>query len=218
VSAASQARAWDHDAEPNPAGYTDDMGEISALMVVDALTAMQDALGDTTHVNWACRYLETHGKAADMLTVVAALQDLRRQLAVAEAYVSLECGRALNRREIDKAGQLPDGRPYEVRRGKERKAWNYDEWQAAARAAVLRDQLGAADSLPEVVNTETGESVDLFAIASAVQAVHGAGPPRTTALKGLGLDPADYCEQVPGPWSVNVLTNDPKVDTGVPPA
>lgn len=128
---------------------------------------------------------------------VAWLQDLRRDLGTAEAYVSRELGRMIGCPDVI---TLADGRRAEVLKGKERKAWDHEAWKRDVRKAVL-DAEGIDGALLDVA---TGEAVDVQALLAKVQSVHGSAAPKVTALKPLGLAADDYCESVPGPYSVRI--------------
>ena len=133
---------------------------------------------------------------------VAWLQDVRRDLATAEAYVARQLGRMIGCPDVI---DLADGRRAEVLKGKDRKAWKHADWQRDVRVAVVSDLPVVA-----VVDPSTGEfqvdttgKVILDAIAKA-QAVHGSAAPKVTALKPLGLAADDYCETFPGPYAVRI--------------
>ena len=134
--------------------------------------------------------------AAEPETVVAfaaLIQAHRKTLADIEAYVIREIGRSAH----DLKGALADGRLYELRKGAVRKAWDHAGWQADVRREVL-------SGVTEAVEPGTGEAIDLHALLSGAQAAHGASAPKATVLKLLGLDPADYSETYPGPWTLQV--------------
>lgn len=134
----------------------------------------------------------------EALALVARVQELRRQLGAVEATATRWLGLSAT---IPKTGVLPDGSTYEVKRGANRKSWNHDGWKHDAREQVLA-RAGLAGH--EVVDTETGELVDLQTLLTWVQEQHGSTSPRVTELRKLGLDPDDYCETFPGLWGVQV--------------
>lgn len=164
-----------------------------------ALTALGPAMA------W---FLEPDGDryVTGAAAVVAQVQDLIRRLRDIESLAARAIGQAVGRQE----GELPDGRQFAVRRTADRKAWNHEDWQYDARSKVA-DQVLA--DLPEaVVDPSTGEAVSLPSVIllamASIEAVHGAGAPKVTALKALGLDPGDYCETVRGNWTVDAIALD----------
>lgn len=180
-----------------PEGYTPERGKAAWTEVVHhAGTIVEtDRLLGRALLHGA-EYQSQNLGGAHLVGLIALLQDVRRSLAQTEALLAARVGRD---EAVQRAGVLPDGRQYEVRKGATRKAWAHDEWKHDARRAVLSD-IGAET----VVVPDTGEAVNLADLLARVQEVHGSGPPRATALRALGLSPDDYCQSVPGPWSVTV--------------
>jgi hypothetical protein len=133
---------------------------------------------------------------------VAWIQDQRRLLGEAEAYVARELGRMDGTPEII---ELADGRRAEVMKGKDRKEWRHDDWKRDVRAAVI-EQANLSGHL--IVSEATGDTVEpeplIQGLLAAVQAVHGSAAPKVTALKPLGLSADDYCTTGPGPYSVRI--------------
>lgn len=88
-------------------------------------------------------------------------------------------------------------------RAPERKEWDHEAWQADVRAKVL--QAHGLKGAQGVV-TASGEvaEVSLAELLREVEGIHGAGQPRTTGLRKLGLDPDDYCARTTGTWRVKV--------------
>jgi len=88
-------------------------------------------------------------------------------------------------------------------RSRDRREWDHETWQRDVRAKALRKH--RAMKVAAVV-TADGEpvDVDLYALLADVQAVHGAGAPKVTGLRQLGLDAADYCRTDPGTAHVRV--------------
>lgn len=84
----------------------------------------------------------------------------------------------------------------------DRKSWQHAEWQAEARRKAIQK----AGLKGAVLITADGEESDqsLEALIREVQEVHGATAPKVTPLRGLGIDPDDYCERTPGAWAVKV--------------
>lgn len=169
----------------------------------DAWGGTVAALGDITeaaralaaHAPAGCAYQVERNTAGHVVALIVALQDVRRDIGQVEAYLSREVGRDPM---LDHKGVLPDGRAYEVAKGQVRRAWDHAAWRGDVRAQVL-------SGVGTVVDTGTGEEVDLQALLAAAQEAHGAGAPRVTVLRTLGLDPDEYAESVPGPWSVRVV-------------
>jgi len=140
-------------------------------------------------------------KGPEVLAMVALVQDQRRALAEVEAILARQVGRDGS---TPFEGTLPDGRAYKLRKGADRKAWDHAAWQRDVRAQVM----SGLDDV-SLVNVETGEPANLKELVQplleGVQRAHGSAAPKTTALKPLGLSADDYCETVPGPWSVAVM-------------
>jgi hypothetical protein len=151
-------------------------------------------------------HLAAEDAPKDAAGVVAAIQDLIRRLRDIESLAARAIGQKAGRVE----GELPDGRAFTVRRTADRKAWHHDAWQHDARAKVA-DQL-LADVPEELVDPSTGEAVPvgglMLGAMAAIEAVHGAGAPKVTMLKALGLEPGDYCETVRGNWTVDAIALD----------
>jgi hypothetical protein len=133
---------------------------------------------------------------------VAWLQDMRRDLATAEAYVARQLGRMIGCPDVI---ELPDGRRAEVLKGKDRKAWQHADWQRDVRNAIVDSREGWDLVAYRVSQMDgTSEDVDVSDLIAQAQAVHGSAAPKVTALKPLGLAADDYCESVPGPYSVRI--------------
>lgn len=190
--------------------YTDETGATALEFLAESLLALRDAtnLTDYTLAD-AVRYLTEHVKAQDLVDTVAMIQDLKRTLGIAESFVARELG-YLTQAEAQQAktGLTSDGRPYEIKRGSIRKAWDHDGWKAQVRRAVIV----AADA-GGAVNPSTGEEVDLYGLLASAQEVHGSTAPKVKALKALGVDPDDYCESSPGPYAVSIQQNSPSPTT-----
>lgn len=82
----------------------------------------------------------------------------------------------------------------DVRRGKERKAWDHE----GLGPAVIDANLQLAG----------GEIPDPFTVARWVLAAAAPSYWRTTALKAIGIDPDEWCESKPGRVSVQITTHD----------
>ena len=87
-----------------------------------------------------------------------------------------------------------------VYRTNDRKDWDHDEWKQDVRAAILEERAIAGS----VVDTASGEVIDLYDLLEQVQNVHGAQAPKVTALRALGLNPEAYCDERPGKPSVQI--------------
>jgi len=192
-------------AEPMPKAadnYDESMGELSYSVLGDNLAALNDNLGeaDTLLAN-ATQYLVRLNDLEALATLAGQVADLKRGLGVAEAFIAREAGRLAADMDY-REGTLPDGRPFSVKRGSNRKAWDHQGWQRDARLAIL-----AKFQVPaELVNPESGETVNAIALMTEAEAVHGSGAPRVTNLKALSLRADDYCESHAGPYTV-IITN-----------
>lgn len=198
---------WLETPAPKPAdNYDPEMGELAYSVIWDNMNALDGNLNEAdTLLADAARYL-AEGFNVDALAELAGkVADLKRGLAVAEAFLARETGKAaaeMNRRE----GTLPDGRHFAVKRGAIRKAWDHLNWKRDALNAIVNDANGFS-----VVDQITGEEQDAPAFVGAfiakAQEVHGSTAPRVTALKALTLDPDDYCTSTPGPYAVIITEN-----------
>jgi hypothetical protein len=81
-----------------------------------------------------------------------------------------------------------------VSRGAKRTQWHHDDWRAAVRKACVT----AYGSSGTVADVETGETFNVYDLIAAAQDAQGAGAPKTTVLRKLGIDPDDYCHSEPG--------------------
>lgn len=89
-------------------------------------------------------------------------------------------------------------------RAKDRKEWDHESWQHDARMKALRKH-GALKAAAVVTADGEALPLNLHDLLREVQQVHSAGQPKTTALRALGLDAADYCTTSQGAWHVRVL-------------
>lgn len=142
----------------------------------------------------------TASDGADMAAVLLQIQQARIKLQDVERYVELECAMALT-------GDMTEapGLRIERYRSAERKAWDHESWQRDVRNKALRK----AGLLAAHVISADGEEVPagvLHEVLTWVQSVHGATGPKVGSIRGLGLDPDDYCERSPGAWHVKVHT------------
>lgn len=171
--------------EPEPEEATDPLSQVAS-----GLDRLEDLLG--RHLDALAEKADT----GDLAFMAAEMQDARRRLTQLEGLVARAAGQARHERH----GDLPGGGVYDLRRGTIRKTWDHDGWKSTVLNRVLdRHQVG-----DQVVNTETGEPVDVAAIVQDVQAAHGSTSPKVSVLKDLDIDPNDYCEHTPGPWTFQV--------------
>jgi hypothetical protein len=200
---------WEADPPPEvPDAYTPAQGEEALAVLGDALASVADVMAAVdANLAPATRALADRLNVADLVATVDLIQWFRRRLGVAEAWVAREVG-MLTAAEAasEKAGTLPDGRPYEVLRGANRKAWKHDQWQHDVRQTVIASLVPPTEGTVLLVNGTTGEPLDadLSDLLAKVEAVHGSTAPRVTALKALGLSADDYCESSPGPYTVKI--------------
>lgn len=170
----------------------------ASLSVVASIKADVDTLehGLESYLNRAA----DADDVAAMAVLVADLQDLRRRLSQVEAEVARRAGSIRHAAETN--GEMPGGGVYTLRRGATRKAWDHDGWKTRVLNLVLdRHEVHRDD---QVVNAETGAAVDVAAIVQEVEAAHGSTAPKVSILKGLGIDPDEFCESTPGPWTFQV--------------
>lgn len=194
------AAAPDHDALANQGG------------ILNALDNAVESL--RSGLEGALSAIGSHGGERDLeaLAMVARVQAARRTLAEVETITTRWLGLTAT---IPKTGTLPDGSTYEVKRGQNRKSWDHDSWKHDVRAKVLA-RAGVAGH--DLVDPETGDLVDVQGLLTWVQEVSGSAAPRLTNLRGLGLDPDDYCETFPGLWAVQVVPPaEPEDRTTCPP-
>lgn len=147
---------------------------------------------------------------AEILEHLAAVHDAIRVLRAAETSLAGDLGARVGKGK----GDLPDGRQYELSRTTDRKEWDHAEWKRDARR-VLTTQLTErydgweAHGGVQIIDTQTGEVVTLGNVIqeamAAIQNVQGSSPPKSTALKPLGLYASDYCTSTPGGWRFNAI-------------
>lgn len=205
---ASEAEWWLDEPAPKVRDTYDPEQGLTALeYLAESLEQVRDALAVQDYVlTDATRYLVEAADVQALVATVAMLQDLKRSLAVAEAYVAREVGYLTQEFSSDKTGRLPDGRPYEILRGSVRKAWDHDAWKDDVAAAAVRQVLG--HDAAELVDPDDGTVVSPYDLIRAAQAAHGSTAPKSTALKALGLKADDYCESSPGPYTVKITKGD----------
>lgn len=160
--------------------------------VTDAVAALEDALPALLE---AC----TDPQALDMAELFDTIQQARVKLAAIERDTELACAKALPGNRVDATGMY-----VERYRSPDRKAWKHEDWQRDVRTKALR-AAGLAGA--QAVVTADGETLPasvLHEVLRNVQAAHSAAGPKTGAIRGLGLDPDDYCERSQGAWHVKV--------------
>lgn len=141
----------------------------------------------------------TDPHATDLAELLVTVQDARKALQDMERDVELETAK----RMLDDYAETPTLR-VERHRSTDRKAWDHDGWKRdvrakAVQAAGLRGAQGVLSADGEVLPADA-----LWEVLEILQNAHGAAAPKTTALRGLGLDARDYCESSPGAWHVRV--------------
>jgi len=141
----------------------------------------------------------TDPEGTDLAELFVTMLEARKALQALERDTEVACAKAM----LDDVAETATLR-VERRRGAERKAWDHESWQRDVRNKALqaRGLKGAQGVL-----TADGELLEvgvLHEVLRAVQDAHGAGAPKTTTLKALGLDVRDYCESSPGAWTVRV--------------
>lgn len=177
-------------------GLLEDLGVASGH---DPVTAVGAA------VSWLGRALPalldhcTDPEATDMAQMLADVRDARIALQGLERDVEVATAKAM----LGDQALTPTLRVERERRP-DRKAWDHQGWRSEARAKVvqamgLKGAQGVIDAAGEVLPAEV-----LHKALAAVDEVHGSAPPRLTQLRGLGVDPDDYCERSPGAWKVTV--------------
>ena len=166
----------------------------AVLSLADAVTMLDDTLA-----GWADHHLDSLDYTGPA-ELIAWLQATKARLGVMEAYLARELGRTEGCPDLI---VLPDGRHAEVVKGRDRKAWDHDAWKRDVRAALLASH---SVTNPELIDPDTGAEVNVAALLSAVQDVHGSTAPKVKSLRELGLAADDYCESFPGPYAVKVST------------
>lgn len=172
---------------------------VSVLPVGDPLAGVVAAVQRLAEAAPALQAACTDPEATDLAELFVTIQEARKALQAVERDTEDTCARAMLADEAETATLR-----VERRRGADRKAWQHADWQRDVRAKVLQAHgLKGAQG----VITATGEVIDgaeLYDVLRAVQDAHGAGAPKSTTLKALGLDARDYCESSPGAWTVRV--------------
>lgn len=164
--------------------------------VVEAVQALVD---HRDRLIAACTAPDATDLAEFLLTVREAREQLYREV---EQVLEDACARAM----LDDYAE-GDGLRVERYRSPDRKAWDHDAWQRdvraqALRAAGLAGLQGVLDANGELLPPSV-----VYEVLTRVQSVHGSAAPKTSktsGLRSLGLDPADYCETSPGVRHVRV--------------
>jgi hypothetical protein len=128
------------------------------------------------------------------LVAWAMLEEANRALSAARTALADKLARALP----DKRVTVEGVGTFEMHAGKKRTKWDKE----ALLSAVLDSRL---------VDTETGELLDETPVGK-VLTVWNLGVPRTTALKARNIDPDEFCETEPAPWSLQLTGSAPTVE------
>lgn len=161
---------------------------VSALRA--AVQTLADALPALTE---GC----TDPEARDLAMLLHDVRTAREALHALERGLETQTAQAMT---SDQA--LAEGLRVDRSRATARREWDHESWQRDARRQVLRSR----GLLGVTLVSADGEPLDLSLsdVLADVQAVHGATAPKSTALRGLGLDVRDYCQSTPGAWRVAV--------------
>lgn len=198
-----------------------DYDERDGVMALERLSTALHALGDALNetdltVADATRYMAERLDLPALAGTVALVQDLKRRLGLLEAYLSREAGHVAVEVDLPRKGVLPDGRPWELRRGKDRKGWDHEDWKRDVRQKVVEAALVGRSRV--LVDPDTGEELDVtpivFQAVQNAQEVHGSTAPRVGQLRALTLDPDDYAETSPGTWGFTVTPPTTTNDSG----
>lgn len=147
--------------------------------LVDAVDMLGEAVVGLDGLTW--------DQAAVILErVQAARQTLHRSESAVETYTV----KAMRAAKVKQAPIEGVGL-FEVRQSKDRRQWDHD----ALAAAVLDHHL---------TERADGELPDPWEVRDWILAAAAPGYWRTTVLRGLGIDPDDYCASQPGRPSVQI--------------
>lgn len=141
----------------------------------------------------------TDPQGLDLAELLLGVQEARKALQAVERDVEMRAAAAMLGDQAEGGGLF-----VERYRSADRKAWDHEQWQRdvrikAVQAAGMKGAQGVLTADGELLPIE-----ELGYLLATVQAAHGAGAPKTTTLKSLGLDARDYCESSPGAWHVKV--------------
>lgn len=167
---------------------------------VDPVTAVQTAAEDLEKAMPELVESCTDPQALDLAQLFYDVQAARIALHGLERDLEGQLAKALMEDELQAGGLR-----VERRRARDRKQWDHDAWKRDVRAKAIRKH-GLAGV--QALVTKDGEALEaagvLHELLAAVQDVQGAGAPKVTGLRGLGLDAMDYCETSPGTVHVAV--------------
>lgn len=189
------APALDYSWAEAPTPYRVPADERAERNLPDRMTVVSGVLAEVrASQEGAMTALANDAREVEVLDLIVWAQAQRRVLQDVIDAAENFAGRQF----VQRTGEMPDGRRYRVRRGAERKSWAHDDWKRDVRAAVIKD----AGLTGTVVDTETGEEVNVYEVVTKVQEAHGSSAPKVTVLRSLELDPDDYCRSEPGRWDV----------------
>lgn len=159
--------------------------------------------------------IETLETTGDATLVVHSLASLRETVAaLKDLDASLVRALGMRSRTVGEGQGQTGAYSWEVHGGRNRTAWDHDAWKHDARAKVVESLIETVvhDNI-ETVDPETGIiqarplNTLLQEAMTLLQEFHGAGQPRVGTMKKHGLDPDDYCETNPGPYTITINPN-----------
>jgi hypothetical protein len=133
----------------------------------------------------------TVDEAVEALSVVKELIGRQRQLEAALERWVAECFKAEGWRDPQ---EFPGLGLVEVRRSKNRRAWDHD--------SLARDWLNT------YMEGRGGEAPDPFDVVADFRKVAGIGSWKVTGLREYGIDAADYCDESPGTPTVSIVRSE----------
>lgn len=171
----------------------------------DAVFDFADVVDVFRAVEWASRegfpactaQLEEAGEWEGLLRLGAALDEAKERIGFAAAEVAL----ALYRIMPGKIASVEGVGSAEKKSGTTRKAWEHQRI-AARLAARVADERRVDLETGEIDETPLPPAELAMKVADEIVSCAGVSYWRTTALRGRGLDPADYCEEERGRPSV----------------
>jgi hypothetical protein len=138
--------------------------------------------------------LHTPDDPLSLLDLLAAVRAARQELAQSESLLEAKTAAAMPDDRVEWAGGVA-----ERRFGKDRKEWQNDDLTRAVVQLVATDLAG---------DSTTGEVDDMLAalLADGINRYAATNRPswRVTQLKELGLDPGEFCHEVPGRKTVQI--------------
>lgn len=101
--------------------------------------------------------------------------------------------------EMSKGGilEVPGIGVFQARKRKDRKAWRHQEIQSALIARIRSGECRLADP-------ETGELEDDIAMTARAFIATANPAWRTTVLPAWNIDADEFCEVLPGPWTIQL--------------